>query len=94
MVSKPQLIKHIYLSRKSIKLLSSTIFPLLHIPVNNFMHIESRQSAWHQKNSEQRMGWARAPCCPEEGRRRKQNLANGDMTCSPGHKLKQTINGP
>lgn len=45
-------------------------------------------------SNEQRIGWARAPGCPEEDGRRKQTLANGDMTCSPGHKLKQTINGP
>ncbi|ROL44409.1 hypothetical protein DPX16_8831 [Anabarilius grahami] len=39
------------------------------------------------------MGCVRAPCCQEAGRRRKQTPANGDITCSPEQKLKQTING-
>lgn len=52
-----------------------------------------RQSAWHQTAVNSRMGCVRAPCCQEAGRRRKQTPANGDITCSPEQKLKQTING-
>lgn len=40
------------------------------------------------------MRCVRAPCCQEVDRKKKQTLSNGDMTCSPGRKLKQTINGP
>lgn len=40
------------------------------------------------------MRCVRAPCCQEADRKKKQTLSNGDMTCSPGRKLKQTINGP
>ena len=35
-----------------------------------------------------------APCCQWAVRRERETLTNGDMTCSPGRKLKQTINGP
>ncbi|KAI4816448.1 hypothetical protein KUCAC02_008775 [Chaenocephalus aceratus] len=40
------------------------------------------------------MRCVRAPCCQEADRKKKQTLSNGDMTCSLGRKLKQTINGP
>lgn len=34
------------------------------------------------------------PAAKKADRKKKQTLANGDMTCSLGRKLKQTINGP
>ncbi|CAB1429230.1 unnamed protein product [Pleuronectes platessa] len=52
------------------------------------------QSAWHQTAVHGQMRCVRAPCCQETDRKKKQTLSNGDMTCSPGRKLKQTINGP
>lgn len=58
-------------------------------------HAQKRQSAWHQPAVRGQMRCVRAPCCQETDRkRRKQTLSNGDMTCSLGRKLKQTINGP
>lgn len=57
-------------------------------------HTNAGQSAWHQTVVHGQMRCVRAPCCQEADRKKKQTLSNGDMTCSPGRKLKQTINGP
>lgn len=57
-------------------------------------HTNAGQSAWHQTAVHGQMRCVRAPCCQEADRKKKQTLSNGDMTCSPGRKLKQTINGP
>lgn len=57
-------------------------------------HTSAGQSAWHQTAVHSQMRCVRAPCCQEADRKKKQTLSNGDMTCSPGRKLKQTINGP
>lgn len=63
-----------------------------HTPVHT--HTNVGQSAWHQTAVHGQMRCVRAPCCQEADRKKKQTLSNGDMTCSPGRKLKQTFNGP
>ena len=70
-----------------------------HTRINTHTHVHTHtkftgQSAWHQTAVHGQMRCVRAPCCQEADRKKKQTLSNGDMTCSPGRKLKQTINGP
>lgn len=68
----------------------------VHICTHTYAHTHTNagQSAWHQTEVHSQMRCVRAPCCQEADRKKKQTLSNGDMTCSPGRKLKQTINGP
>lgn len=65
-----------------------------HTHIHVLTHTSAGQSAWHQTAVHGQMRCVRAPCCQEADRKKKQTLSNGDMTCSPGRKLKQTINGP
>lgn len=65
-----------------------------HTFTHTHTHTNAGQSAWHQTAVHGQMRCVRAPCCQEADRKKKQTLSNGDMTCSPGRKLKQTINGP